>query len=76
MSITASRLGSAPITLDWSNLGRTSHASSPEIWAEEVHGAWAKLRSRFATGEIGFYDSVINNELSQLQESVALAEQS
>lgn len=78
MSITASRLGSAPITLDWSNLvsvpasPTSARTSGPNPAATE---AWEKLKGRFRSGEIGFYDSPISNDLSQAREAQALAEQ-
>src|SRR3954471_10232589 len=68
MSVTASRLGSAPITLDWSNL--KPQAPDPS----DLKAAWDSLKGRFAAGEVGFYDSPVKNELSQLAESVSLAQ--
>jgi glucose-6-phosphate isomerase len=71
MSVTASRLGSAPITLDWSNLRpRALDADNVQEWKE----AWDQLRARFSSGEVGFYDTPLKNELSQLSETTALAE--
>jgi glucose-6-phosphate isomerase len=68
MTVTASRLGSAPITLDWSNL----KAQTPD--PEDLREAWDALRSRFSSGEVGFYDAPVKNELSQAAETQALAE--
>jgi glucose-6-phosphate isomerase len=73
MSITASRLGSAPLTLDWSNLTRVSHAVNDG--AQEISAAWNKLKARFHEKDVGFYNAPIQNELSQAEESVALAAQ-
>lgn len=67
--ITASRLGSAPLTWDWSNLGRAESVDT-----EAAQQAWQKLKSRFAAGEVGFYDAPINAELHQMAESQALAD--
>ena len=75
MSVTASRLGSAPLTFDWSNLLRvsgTGTARAPD--ATEQAAALAALRARFASGEVAFYDAPIKNEISQLEESETLAE--
>jgi glucose-6-phosphate isomerase len=70
MSVTASRLGSAPITLDWSNL--VKGGSRPDV--EELAAAWSALRARFASGEVGFYDAPTKNELSQAAECQQLAD--
>lgn len=68
--ITASRLGSSPITIDWSNLAK----GSTEPIAADTAGAWAKLKDRFTKGEVGFYDSPISNEISNAVEAQSLAE--
>jgi hypothetical protein len=82
MTITASRLGSAPITVDWSNFANVPVASGTrgrpqesfgEGAKEECREAWTRLKTRFQTGEIGFYDAPINNDLSQAKESIELA---
>jgi glucose-6-phosphate isomerase len=71
MSVTAARLGSAPLTLDWSHLGKSSAAGADS--AE----AWTQLKGRFAKGEIGFYDTPLaspeGDELSQAKASEQLA---
>lgn len=69
MTVTASRLGTAPLTFDWSNLA-TKAGIDPAPAAE----AWEKLRVRFKD-EVGFYDAPVKNELSQAAESQALAEE-
>jgi glucose-6-phosphate isomerase len=62
MSITASRFGSSPILLDWSGINTEI---TPAI-REQSHATWLrtldKLRSRIS----GFYDAVIDPELSQI----------
>ena len=75
MSITASRIGSAPMTADWTHL-QLSHgpATSDAKMTADLKLAWSKLRNRFQTGEIGFYDSPTNPELSQIQASLDLAQ--
>lgn len=81
MTVTASRLGSSPIAMDWSNLvsvpvsseispSRTQ-SSDPQTFAD----AWNKLKSRYSKGEVGFFDAPVNEEISQVKETLALAEQ-
>ncbi len=66
--ITASRLGTSPIVFDWTRLpGGPARESSMDI-----AGAWSALKARFASGEIGFYDSPINAEISQIEAAVEL----
>lgn len=69
MAVTATRLGSAPITVDWSNLTKVAASGNA---SEE---AWRRLTQRFNSGEVGFYDSPMDETLSQAKESQALAEQ-
>lgn len=83
MSITASRLGHSPITLDWSNLinvrasdgptGGTTWAGKPDV--EACSHAWNQLKSRFAAGEVGFYETPVSDILTAAQESETLARQ-
>lgn len=77
--ITAAKLGTAPLTLDWSNFASVPAGTGPAALSfgpdkEAFEEAWGKLKARFASGEIGFYDTPQNPELAQLQESQALAE--
>jgi glucose-6-phosphate isomerase len=78
MTVTASRLGSAPITIDWSNLARIAVPGAPATSrgpdAREIQEAWSRLKARFDQGEVGFYEAPAKNELSQANESLALAE--
>jgi glucose-6-phosphate isomerase len=67
--ITASRMGSAPLTWDWSNLGRVEPADPMAASA-----AWEKLKSRFSAGEVGFYDAPVDTELTQITQVQALAD--
>jgi glucose-6-phosphate isomerase len=67
VSVTASRLGGAPITFDWSNLPRA------EVRAADLEGPWRKLRARFSGGEAGFFDTPVDDALSKAAESSALA---
>jgi glucose-6-phosphate isomerase len=68
MAVTAARLGSAPITLDWTQM-MSRHTYDSESFAE----SWTKLKARFQSGEVGFYEAPINPELSQLQACQTLA---
>ena len=67
MAISASRLGSAPLGLDWSGFGVAPHPNP------DAAQAWEKLRARFDSGEIGFYRTPVDNTLSQAEESIGLA---
>jgi glucose-6-phosphate isomerase len=66
MAISASRLGSSPIALDWSGLG----SPHPD---PQTESAWMRLKARFDSREIGFYNTPSDNELSQAVESAELA---
>lgn len=70
--ITASRLGSAPLTFDWSNMTSDKGRSSG-VDIKEAQAAWEKLKSRFSSGEVGFYDSPINPQINQAEASEKLA---
>jgi len=70
MAVTASRLGSAPITLDWSHLLVRTGGDS-----QAFQEAWIKLKSRFHAQDVGFYQSPIDPEISQVEAAVDLAEQ-
>lgn len=76
--ITASRLGSSPITLDWSHLYRgstyTNHEGKKlplrlEPNENDVSEAWQTLKSRIDSGELGFYRSAIDESLSHFKET-------
>jgi glucose-6-phosphate isomerase len=69
MAISATRLGSSPITLDWSGI---LSKYSPD--QETLTDAWNQLKTRFHTGDVGFYDCPIQNDLSQANECQHLAE--
>lgn len=69
MSVTAAKLGSSPLTIDWSNLSRSN---SPD--AEAFGDAWKQLKARFESNEVGFYDAPTRNDLSQAEECQALAD--
>jgi glucose-6-phosphate isomerase len=77
MTVTAARLGSAPITIDWSNLAHVPVSGAPTRHlgpdAETFQETWNRLKARFAAGEVGFFDTPVNPELSQAKESEELA---
>ncbi len=69
MAVTASRLGSAPITVDWSGIiGKYA----PD--AEQLTEAWTKLKLRLHSRDAGFYDAPLQPEISQIHESQNLAD--
>ena len=69
MAVTAARLGSAPITLDWTQM-LSRHTYDSESFIE----SWTRLKGRFQSGEVGFYDAPVNMELSQVQACQTLAQ--
>jgi len=77
MTVTASKLGSSPITLDWTNFTNTSpgagSAQSRNVLSPSE--AWTKLKARFEQVEVGFYNSPIDPTLSQINETQALADE-
>jgi len=75
MSITAARLGSSPLMLDWSHIQRSAKSqagtpSSKTLFEEK----WNQLKARYSKKEVGFYDAVTDAGISQIEESVRLAE--
>jgi glucose-6-phosphate isomerase len=76
MSITAARLGSSPLMLDWSNLQRPAKSLAGSAGGGAAFfDAWGKLKVRFASGEIAFYDSVIDPKISDVEASEKLAKE-
>lgn len=76
-AITAARLGSSPLMIDWTGLmsapiGSTPYGRHTQSDPVRVAEAWGRLKARFESGEIGFYDAPINTEISQIQEVEAL----
>jgi glucose-6-phosphate isomerase len=63
MSITASRFGSTPLLLDWSGI---PFEISPEE-REKGHEAWQATLEGLRARTSGFYDAVIDPELSQVE---------
>ena len=70
MGVTAARLGTAPITVDWANVVRKF---SPD--SEVLNETWAQLKLRLQPQEIGFFDCPIQLELSQINEAQSLADE-
>lgn len=71
MASTAAKLGSAPLTLDWSGL---AHGPGKISWDEPtVAQAWSQARARFESGEVGFYSSPLDAAISQVEACTQLA---
>lgn len=80
MSITAARLGSSPLMLDWSNLTRPAKSISGSAGGGAIFfDAWTKLKARIDSGEIGFYNSVVDapsgKEVADIDASEKLAKE-
>lgn len=69
MAVTASRLGSAPITIDWTQI-KSKYDPDRELYLE----TWNKLKARFNSQDVGFFDCPVNEELSSAQETQKIAE--
>ncbi len=69
MAITASRFGSAPLTLDWSFLG----SAPPTLDTPKAQQAWDKLKTRFHDKDVGFYQAPSDDAISQLTASQKMA---
>ena len=70
--ITATRFGSAPLTLDWTGLKGRPFDEAAGARAREAHD---QLMARVQSGEIGFYRAPSDVTLSQVEASRALASQ-
>jgi glucose-6-phosphate isomerase len=78
MNVTASRLGIAPLTFDWSNLINVPAGPGPAARSyppdpQTSLDAWRKLKERFTSNEVGFYDAPVSEEISQAETSQELA---
>lgn len=74
MSITAARLGSSPLMFDWSSLLRPAKSLAGTTAGGQVFfEKWSSLKKRFTSGEIGFYDSLSNDEISDIDASEKMA---
>lgn len=64
MSITATRLGSAPLLIDWTQL---ASSLTPSNQKTELETAWAQLKKRFEleTGDVGFFNAPLQEALHQ-----------
>jgi glucose-6-phosphate isomerase len=73
MSITAARFGTAPVLLDWNGL--RFHAAEPApAERAEYFTAWQTTVRKMHDQVSGFYNAVIDPELSQIQATQALAQ--
>jgi glucose-6-phosphate isomerase len=71
MASTAAKLGSAPLTLDWSGL---AHGPGKMAWESPTAAeAWAQAKARFHAGDVGFYQTPIDPALSQIEACQTLA---
>jgi glucose-6-phosphate isomerase len=70
MSVTAAKLGQSPVMLDWSNLLSVGSADKAAF-----DSAWSKLRNRFETRDVGFYSTPVDEEVSQADASIRLAQE-
>jgi glucose-6-phosphate isomerase len=68
--ITAAKLGSAPLTLDWTNLATVPQRGSG---AGDPAGAWSRLRARLTPADVAFYDAPTSAEISQAAATRGLA---
>ncbi len=70
MSISASRFGNSPLLLDWSGLNTEIQPQE----REEAHSKWLATLEGLRARSSGFYDAVIDPELSQIEACRNLAE--
>lgn len=68
--ITAKRISSF-LTLDWSQLSRFCFIDTNDTSLFSSH--WESLKTRFTSGEVGFYDTPINENLSNAVQAQDLA---
>lgn len=68
MAVTASRLGSSPITLDWTQIQKKF-----DFDFDKARAAWSELKARLNPNDAGFYDSPSDLEISQLEATQKLA---
>ncbi len=69
MSITASRFGSSPLLLDWSGI---QTELNPELRSQSF-STWQTTLEKLRNQVSGFYNAVIDTELSQIEASESLA---
>ncbi len=75
MGITAARLGSSPLMMDWSSILRSGKSPSGTPASQALFGSkLQELKKRFEAKEVGFYDAVSTPSISQIDECVRLAE--
>ena len=67
MTLRASKIGSTPLSIDWSGLQVMS------VDDTAINTAWAKAKARIEKKDSEFYHTPIDNSLSQIDESIALA---
>jgi glucose-6-phosphate isomerase len=67
--ITAARLGTSPLLLDWNGL---QNFTKPEI-SDSLQKAWTTCLKKLNEEVSGFYNAVVKPELSQVNASIELA---
>ncbi len=74
MSVTATRIGTSSLLVEWSGLPRPARSESHQAkTAFAPH--WDTLKHRFGTQEVAFYNAPIDEKVSQLSATVELATQ-
>jgi len=78
MPVTASKIGSSPLTLDWTNLAQFPAGTGPGARPSEpdqtlLEETWSKLKERLHPDDVGFFLAPAENDLSQAKESIELA---
>ncbi len=73
MAITALRLGSAPLTIDWSHL-LLKPVTDPAALERKFQDTWETLKQRFSASDVGFYLTPEDPTLSQLPQVLELSE--
>ncbi len=75
-NVTATRLGSSPLRIDWTGLSSVSALPGPMTKTQRgAAEAWEHLRGLFSRDEVGFYYAATRDELSQLSASRKLAQE-
>lgn len=77
MSITASRFGTSPLLLDWNGIQATTSGKLAPLSDDkrtEYFSTWQNTIAKLHDLSSGFYNAVVDESLSQVKESIALAE--
>ncbi|RYZ64619.1 MAG: hypothetical protein EOP09_15655, partial [Proteobacteria bacterium] len=74
MSVTASRIGSSSLLIEWSGLPRPARSDSHQ-GKDKFKAPWESLKNRFANQEVAFYNAPIDEKVSCLSATIELASQ-